>query len=264
MDGDDGTERGNARGTVRAVSRAIAVLRAFRPDRASLALAEVAGAAHLDRATTRRMLVTLIDEGLVRQEPVGQRYGLTLRVLELAAAAPTGGLREEARPVMRRLAKATGVTVFLSVAGERGALCLERIDGDHPVQVKWWAVGTYMPWNCGAGPRLLLAHMPGEAAVAALHQAEPLNAFSATDPASLTQHFAAVRARGYEVTIDDVAVGLSAVAVPITNEAGIVAALSIGGLTGRLLDGAGEPLHKAALADAVREIGAHLPSHFTC
>lgn len=263
MAGDDGTGGGATRGTVRSVSRAIAVLRAFRPDRASLALAEIAGHAQLDRATTRRMLVTLIDEGLVRQEPVGQRYALTLRVLELAAAAPTGGLREEARPVMRRLAKVTGVTVFLSVAGEQGALCLERIDGDHPVQVKWWAVGTYMPWNCGAGPRLLLAHMPEAAAVAALRHAEPLTAYSATDPASLMQHFDAVRARGFEVTVDDVTVGLSAVAVPISGEAGTLAALSIGGLTGRLLDGGGEPFHVPALADAAREIGANLRSHFT-
>ena len=255
---DDAMEGGAGSGTVRAVSRAVAVLRAFRPDRPSLALAEIAGRAQLDRATTRRMLVTLIEEGLVRQEPVSQRYALTLRVLELAAAAPTGGLREEARPVMRQLAKTTGATVFLSVAGEQGALCLERIDGDHPVQVKWWAMGTYMPWNCSAGPRLLLAHMPKEAAAAALRHVEPLTAYSETDPAALMRHLGAVRARGYEVTIDDVTVGLSAVAVPIIGEPGMLAALSVGGLTGRLLDGSGKPLHLIALTCAAKDIAENL------
>ncbi len=256
-------DAGGGRGTVRAVSRALAVLRAFRPDQPSLALAEVAASARLDRATTRRMLLTLIEEGLVRQDPVGQRYALTLRVLELAAAAPTGGLREEARPVMRRLARETGATVFLSIAGTTGALCLERIDGHDPVQVKWWAVGTYMPWNCGAGPRLLLAHMPPAQARAALRHAVSLTAHSETDGAALLRHLPDVRRRGWEVTVDDVTVGLSAVAVPIAPQPAPVAALSIGGLTGQLLDGDGAPQHLAALAQAAREIASSLRDHFT-
>ena len=117
------------KGGVRAVSRALAILRAFKLEQPMLALAEIAASAGLNRATTRRMLLTLIDEGLVRQEPMSQRYLLTLRVLELAAAAPTGGLREEARPVMLRLAQETGATVFLSVPGTLGAICIERVVG---------------------------------------------------------------------------------------------------------------------------------------
>ena len=253
---------GGGHGTVRAVSRAVAVLRAFRQDRPSLGLAEIADAAQLDRATTRRMLLTLMDEGLVRQDAVSQRYALTLRILELAAAAPTGGLREEARPVMRRLAQETGATVFLSVAGTPGALCLERIDGHDPVQVKWWAVGSHMPWNCGAGPRLLLAHMKPEAAKAALRHAVRLTAHSETDARALLAHLAEVRRRGFELTVDDVTVGLSAVAVPVGPASDPVAALSIGGLTDRLLDGGGMPRHVATLLEAAREITANLGNHF--
>ena len=251
------------RGTVRAVSRALAVLRAFRQEQPTLALAQVAGRAQLDRATTRRMLLTLMDEGLVRQDPVSQRYSLTLRVLELAAAAPTGGLREEARPVMLRLAKETGATVFLSVPGTPGALCLERVMGDDPVQVQWWAVGTHMPWNCGAGPRLLLAHIPSAEAAAALRHSAPLTPRSETDPAAILGHLADIRRRGYEVTMDDVTVGLSAVAVPIQAGAGQIAALSIGGLTSRLLDEAGEPIHVAKLWQAASEVVQNLSIHFT-
>lgn len=252
-----------ARGTVRAVSRAVAVLRAFRQDQPSLGLAEIAASAQLDRATTRRMLLTLMDEGLVRQDAVSQRYTLTLRVLELAAAVSTGGLREEARPAMLRLARETGATVFLSVAGTPGALCLERIDGHDPVQVKWWAVGSHMPWNCGAGPRLLLAHMPLAEVTAALRHAVTLTAHSETDFQALLSHLAEVRRRGFEVTVDDVTVGLSAVAVPVGMATEPVAALSIGGLTDSLLDGTGMPRHLAVLLDAACDITAHLRGHFT-
>ncbi len=263
--GEHSEEQGeaDAKGGVRAVSRALAILRAFRLEQPSLALAEIAASAGLNRATTRRMLLTLIEEGLVRQDPVGQRYSLTLRVLELAAAAPTGGLREEARPVMLRLAQETGATVFLSVPGSHGALCLERVVGDDPIQVKWWAVGTHMAWNCGAGPRLLLAHMSPADAATALRRPVALTEHSHTDAASLLNHLDDVRRRGWEVTIDDVTVGLSAVAVPIRAERDQVAALSIGGLTGRLLNRRGAPLHVGALTVAANEIASHLRGRFT-
>jgi DNA-binding IclR family transcriptional regulator len=251
-------------GTVRAVSRAVAILRAFRQDRPSLGLAEIAASAQLDRGTTRRMLLTLMDEGLVRQDSVSQLYALTLRILELAAAAPTGGLREEARPVMLRLARETGATVFLSVAGTPGALCLERVDGHDPVQVKWWAVGSHMPWNCGAGPRLLLAHMPEPEARAALRHAVRLTPNSATNSRTLLAHLAEVRRRGFEVTVDDVTVGLSAVAVPVGRASAPDAALSIGGLTDRLLDATGAPRHIEVLLEASRAITANLSGGFTC
>ena len=255
------TDEAAGRGTVRAVSRAVAVLRAFRPDQPSLALAEIAAGAQLDRATARRMLLTLMEEGLVRQDAATQRYALTLRMLELAAAVPTGGLREEARPVMLRLARETGATVFLSVPGTPGALCLERVDGHDPVQVKWWAVGSHMPWNCGAGPRLLLAFMTAAEVTAALRHAVTLTPLSQTNVPALLDHLATVRRRGYETTVDDVTVGLSAVAVAV-GPGKPVAALSIGGLTDSLLDAVGEPRYLATLKEAAKEITRHV-SHFT-
>ena len=52
---------------VRAVSRAAAILRSFTPVRPHLALGEVVKITGLDAGTTRRLLVTLKDERLVRQ-----------------------------------------------------------------------------------------------------------------------------------------------------------------------------------------------------
>ncbi len=245
--------------TVRAVSRALALLRAFTAERPRLSLAEAAQAAALDKGTARRLLLTLMEAGLVRQDAATQRYALSLQVLALAAAVQTGGLREEARPVMLRLAAETGATVFLSVADRPGALCLERAHGHDPVQVQWWAVGSHLPWNCGAGPRLLLAHMDEAAVAAALARPQTLTARSETDPGWLRRHMDEVRRRGFEVTTDDVAVGLAAVAVPVRDGAGsVVAALSLGGLTGVLLAADGTPRFLTGLAAAAAEISSHL------
>ncbi|MFN8926973.1 MAG: helix-turn-helix domain-containing protein, partial [Rhodospirillales bacterium] len=47
------------RQNVRAITRAVAILRAFTGERPSLTLGEVAAQAGLDKATTRRILLTL-------------------------------------------------------------------------------------------------------------------------------------------------------------------------------------------------------------
>jgi DNA-binding IclR family transcriptional regulator len=172
----------------------------------------------------------------------------------------TGGLREEARPAMAQLAKETGATTFLSVPGEKGALCLERIHGHDPVQVQWWAVGNHMPWNCGAGPRLLLAYIDGERVSAVARHFRALTPKSEMDPNRLRKHFGLVRKRGYEIAIDDVVPGLSAVAVPVRDRAGaLIAALSVGGLTHLILRDDGEPRSLDNLRTAAAEIEAHLP-----
>lgn len=259
-DAVEAREPASASGTVRAVSRAIAVLRAFSPEHPYLSLAEIAQSAALDKATTRRLLLTLMEEGLARQDRVTQRYGLTLGLVRLAAAVHTGGLREEARPAMAQLAAETGATVFLSVPDGPGALCLERVHGHDPVQVQWWAVGNHMPWNCGAGPRLLLAFMAEEQLASALGHSRALTPRSEMDLERLRTHLKTVREAEYEVTTDDVVLGLSAVAVPVRDGRGsVVAALSLGGLSQLILDPAGNPSALDRLKVAAREIEKRIP-----
>ena len=243
---------------VRAVSRAMAVLRCFSAARPHLPLGEIAATAGLDKATTRRLLLTLMSDGWVRQDGAGQLYCLSTAVLSLAAAVPTGGLREQARPVMRRLAASVGATVFLSVVDGDAALCLERIHADNPVRLQWWEVGSRRAFNLGAGPRLLLAFLPLEMVEQALRTPVTATPFTETDLPRLRRHLALVRARGWEATIDDVTVGLSAVAVPIRDSAGrVVAALSLGGLTPALLDN-GQPLNMPTIQAAAAEISSAL------
>ena len=58
---------GEGDGSVRAVRRALAILRAFRLTDRSLALGEIAQRAALDKGTTRRLLITLMKEHLIDQ-----------------------------------------------------------------------------------------------------------------------------------------------------------------------------------------------------
>ncbi len=219
---------------VRAVSRAIAVLRAFTAEQPMLALSEVARIAGLDAGTTRRILVTLADEGLVRQPSGTSHYQLTQAVAELAASVSVGqSLREIVHDDLIRLARSTQTTAFLSVLQNDQAVCVARHHGTAAIEVKWWSVGGNMPLHCGAAPRVLLAHMPEHKLAKILgDELVALTPKGITDPQVLRRELARVRKQGWAMAVDDVAEGLSAVAAPICNRSGeVIAAVSMAGLS---------------------------------
>lgn len=220
---------------VRAVSRAIAIMRAFTASQPFLSLSEVAAIAELDAGTTRRILVTLRDEGIITQNPQTGRYNLTMQAMRFASAVPDGqSLRDMAEDQMNQLAHQIGATVLLSVLRGNEAVCLARFHGDAPVQVRWWSVGGGLPLNCGAAPRLLLAHMPLDACEDYLGRGPlpALTARSMTDPDMIRAEVDRIREQGWSYATDDVAEGLSALAGPVRDDTGtVVGAISIGGLT---------------------------------
>lgn len=245
---------------VRAVSRAIAILRAFSPETPYLALAGVAARAGLDAGTTRRILVTLRDDGLVRQDERSGHYCLTLGVLQLAGAVPQAdSLKDLTESVLTALADETHATVFLSAAIDEEAICLARYHGESAIQVRWWAVGGSLPLNCGAAPKTLFAHTSEQTRERLLKQKlTQLTPHSVTDPNVLRAELDTIRTRGWALAQDDVADGLSALAAPVRNDAGeVIAAVSIGGLTPQIV-GDGEPRILPRLLACAEDISGRL------
>jgi DNA-binding IclR family transcriptional regulator len=238
-----------AGGSVRSVRRALAILRAFRLTDRSLALGEIAQRAALDKGTTRRLLMTLMKEHLIDQNAETKTYSLSLGVLELAAGlTPCDDLRQRAQPVLAAIAEATGATAFLGVFYDDAALCIGRVDGDQAIQIRSWSIGGRIPLHCGAGPRVLMAHRP-EAELRRLLAAplEALTPFSPCDPKALAEVLARIRARGWELAVDDVVEGLTSLGVPVRDRVGaVVGAVSISGLHAHMVEG-GRPRHLAVL-----------------
>ena len=68
--------------------------------------------------------------------------------------------RQEAVPVLTDLAEKTGESAHLIILDHDEALCIERIEGHHHIRVLFLQTGSRMPLHVGAGPRVLLAHLP--------------------------------------------------------------------------------------------------------
>lgn len=240
---------------VRAVVRAIDILKTFglRPLQS---LSDVSSGTGLDKGTTRRILVTLMNCGFVVQDPVTQRYGLGRAIRALASSVIDDfDLRSVAVPVLAGIAAELHLTTFLSVYRDHSALCLERLHDMKGMEVHWWPVGGTLPINSGGAPKLLLAYQSTEEIEAAL--AKPLESTTAsaiTDPDELRTRLAAIRDRGWEFAVDDVTLGLAALAVPVLDADGqIVCGLSMAGLTPQMV-GKNEPVYLARMLEAAETV----------
>ncbi|MBD8664218.1 IclR family transcriptional regulator [Rhizobium sp. CFBP 8752] len=253
------TEKTNTTQNVRAVTRALAILNSFA-GKGLQSLAEVTQGTGLDKGTTRRLLLTLMESGFIAQDPTTQHYRLGRAVRDLAAnVADDLDLRGIALPVMAELAADLHITAFISVYNEGDVVCVERIHDMKGIEVHWWAVGGTLPYNCGGAPKLLLAYQPAQEINRVLKRVPvAMTPKSVTDVEELRDQLEKIRRRGWECAVDDVSLGLTALAVPVRDRNGeIVCCISMAGLTPQMIS-RGRPVHLARLQSAAEQIERRL------
>jgi IclR family pca regulon transcriptional regulator len=213
---------------IEALARGLEVLAAFPAGRPSLSLTEVAAATGLARPTARRILLTLAELGHVR--PVDGGFTLTPRVLELGVAyVRSQGLWDTARPHMEAL-----------VARTRESCSIAQLDGSDVVYVARVAVPKIVGLSVQIGTRFpALPTSLGKVLLAALPPAEleevlaqptrsGLEARWRPDRAERDAALREVRARGWALTDEQLALGIRSVAAPLRDGAGrTVAALNV-------------------------------------
>jgi DNA-binding IclR family transcriptional regulator len=216
----------DSKSLVNSVLRACRIVELIAADGPEVSLSQVAETAGLTRPTAHRLLATLTVAGWVRKSSTG-RYALTGKLTGIGGAASRGaGLREIARPVVTALAQATGDTAYLLAPREGRALCVDRVEGPHPIRVHHVNVGDMLPLNAGAGPVTILAHRPDLLEHVALDDAAR---------SRLIKRLAQVRTRGYVVSPDDLLPGVTAIGAPVMDSSGtVVAGLSVTGIKERL------------------------------
>lgn len=243
------------RNVVQTADRALRVLLAFEREGERLSVTELAAQLGIHKSTASRLAATLEARGfLERSERDAFRLGPELARLGRLAVRGRD-LVDLARPVMERLAAATGETVNLAIADGGEVVNVAQVDGRHIVGVGSWT-GRRTPLHCTANGKVLLAwaggplpavrsqgERPESAAAAAVSTfgrfaAHPLEAFTErtiTGRADLDAELARVRARGYATAIGELEEGLHAVAAPVVASDGrCVAALSVSGPSYRM------------------------------
>jgi IclR family pca regulon transcriptional regulator len=209
---------------IEALARGLEVITVFGPHRPEMTLAEVATAAGLARPTARRILLTLEELGYVRAG--GRGYALTPRVLDLGVAyVRSMGLWDIARPHLERLVERTNESCSIA-----------QLDGSDIVYVARVAVPKIVGLSVQIGTRFpALPTSLGKVQLAALAPAE-LDAVLAQptrsglvprwqpDRAERDAELREVRARGWALTDEQLALGIRSVAAPLRDGSGRVIA----------------------------------------
>lgn len=224
------------RNFLKTLDRGLRALAAFTPDTPSLTLTALARRLDLDPGTAYRFAYTLEHLGYLRRAPDGA-YRLTGRVLDLGRAVhQPGDLRALALPRMEALAHQVEETVSLAVRDGTEIVVVEQVESPHPVTVRR-RLGERQPTHATAQGKVLLAYLPA-AEQAALLRAMPLRAYSPrtlTRRAALAADLRRTLMRGYALNNNEMDAGLRAVAVPICEPPGqVAAALSVDVPVGRL------------------------------
>jgi DNA-binding IclR family transcriptional regulator len=206
---------------VAAVQRAIAILGELADARAELGTNEIARRTGINVSTISRLLATLTSGGLVEHVAVSGRYRLGVGVIRLASAAGDRlDIRSLARPHLAELASRTQETATLSVPGGHEAITLDYVQS--PLSVRSVAeVGRASAAHATAVGKVFLAH--GGTAPNG-----PLHAFTErtiVDHDVLRADVARIRELGWGQALGEREEDLNAVAVPVLDPAGQLAAI---------------------------------------
>ncbi|WP_197094059.1 IclR family transcriptional regulator [Nonomuraea sp. SBT364] len=215
-------------GSVQSVDRAIAILEILAREGASR-VTDLAAELDVHKSTAFRLLGALEQGGLVEQSGDRGRYRLGFGVVRLAGAATAQlDLAKESRAVCLRLAGEVGETVNVAVPQDGHAVNVSQVRGPSAISGHNW-VGQRTPAHATSSGKVLLAF-------GALPLPEALDRFT---PLTITDArllgLEEIRRRGWAFTVEELELGLNAVAAPVRGSDGaVVAAVSASGPSYRL------------------------------
>ncbi|NYI03915.1 IclR family transcriptional regulator [Allostreptomyces psammosilenae] len=250
-------------GTNQSVERAVAVLRAFGPDRPQLRVSDVAQIVGLGTSTTSRLLATLEQLDLVERDPVSALYRVGLGVLPLAAVAVNQHpVHRASRMVLQELAARTGLGANAAVRRDDQLMFLCNFEGPRAPKAYTQAGHTAPLHATGIGKCLLSGMSPGERRALLGAELPAHTQHTVTSHEALDAVLEEIRRAGYAVEEEERALGRASVAAPVVDSGGaVVAGVSLWGPASVL----NEPRRRAELvrevieaADAISQaLGAH-------
>ena len=226
--------------SVPALARGLRILELLPKSRGGLTLSQLTRHLQLPKSSVHCLLHTLQDSGYVHRDPATGKYRVALRVCVLAQMALNGiGLREQAKPHLRRLAEVTGLTSHLAVMEQGATVLIEKVSAPDVMRISTW-IGKRCSLHCTALGKALAAYLPEEQVEALVREQGLLRHNDNTICSSrrLKQELATVRERGYALDDEEEEINVRCIGAPIfDSHHRAIAAVSIAGSTSEVQEG---------------------------
>ena len=227
----DAATHGAARGTT-AIDRGAELLVRVLESAQPVALADLASASGIPKSTASRLVSALERQGLVEQDGERGRLRPGPAILRMAERSLLErSVVQLARPSLDALGKISGETINLAVPAPHGVEHVAQVESRHFLGAGQW-LGRAVDFHCTANGKVFIAF--GRATMPA-RQLASLTPQTITDPGRLRVELVQVRRDGFAEAVDELEIGLAAIAVPVRGAGGqVIAALSITGPTVRM------------------------------
>lgn len=224
--------------TVKSLVKALAILECLAEgEQKSYTLTELSRRLHIHVSTVHRLLVNLLRQGFVEQDPATGGYQLGFHVLRMGLRV-LGRLdfRRVAQPMLLELNRKTQETVHLAIFQNDHSVSIEKYDSPQPVGLDA-RLGGMMPLHCTGVGKALLAFQ-SEAIIRRLSKSPGfarLTTHTITSVTNLKKELALIRREGYSVDNEEAVEGLRCVAAPLFDHTGkVIAAFSVAGPATRM------------------------------
>lgn len=220
---------------VRAVERALNILKSLGSSEKGLTVTEISEKVGLHSATVIRLLGTLVNEDFVTKDTKTLTYSLGETFYNLSKKTSSRDeLIKNARPIMQELVEKTKETVALYVLVGMQRVCIERVEGLHPIR-RYIEVGDSAPLGISSSGKLLLAHAPAKLINNVLKKKLTLRDGSVVKADSLIEELENIRNNEYSSSFAENSLDSAGISAAIKGSDGqVLAALTILGPTNRI------------------------------
>ncbi len=190
-----------------------------------MALTDLGKASGLNKATTYRLVQSLVKYSMLAREPGGRRYvvgpgliGLSARVIQRI------NIRESAHPILERIAIETSETVSLHIRHLRHRVCIDTIESNLPVR-RVVPLGETLPLYAGTTSKVMLAFLSEDEITDILSWA----ASEGQDTKPIASKLSEVREVGYLGAVGDRTAAVGGLSAPLFSASGITGAITVSG-----------------------------------
>lgn len=251
--------------TVSALERGISVLRCFSHERPVLGYVEIARITGIPRPTVNRLVATLLSTGMLKADPLSDRFTLGPALVSLAQVFLSSlDVRAVARPPMQAMAEEVAGAVYLAVRDGMEMVLIEACRPRSSILVPRLDVGSRAPMAVSALGRAYISALDEERRNQLLDSLRLLRGpeWEAVEP-GLLRAIAESHRLGYCLSLGDFHREIHSVSVPLVGPGEEIMALNCGGagyiFTEQRLRTEIAPRLRAIAIQIAREIGGSVP-----
>jgi DNA-binding IclR family transcriptional regulator len=216
------------------LERALAILEFVAHKSGGLTNAEISAHFKIPTSTSSYILQRLEREGYLRRGQENGRYEMGLKIVALSHGALRDmGLRRIAEPILHRLSAQTRVSALIGILERRSMMIVDKVEKPDLARIDM-DIGVRYPAHSTALGKVLLAYLPENQLLGLFDHA----GLAKTSPKTidsrdrLLEELEVVRKQGYAASDGELFLGIRALAAPIFDASGeVAAAVSVTGVT---------------------------------